>query len=346
MVTEVSLAKDTEAKLWDEIVENSPHGTIFHTWRWLKITEKYTKFQFYPLLIRTGDEVRGIFPIFHRSHLFISMIFSPPPHAAIPCLGPVIVDYEKQRLYKKELILTELQGAIDEYLHRQLKSNYVSIAFSPGLNDPRPFGWAGYRVSSAYDYETDLSCGSEIMWEQLPKNLRQNVNRAVKRGLSVEIGTERDVDALYEIMVRRYKEQDKFVHVPKEYLLDLYRSFDGSMRIFVAKFEGNVISGSIELFHKDKVTSWIGTPKPLINISPSPNDLISWEIIKYSIERKFRSYTTFGAAGDERLHAYYASKFNPELKMRYIVKKISFIARIAEKGFYHILNPVSDRIRR
>jgi hypothetical protein len=47
--------------------------------------------------------------------------------------------------------------------------------------------------------------------------------------------------------------------------------------------------------------------------TPSPNDLVIGESVRYVAEQGFRYYITMSAASDKRLHAYYVTKFNPVL---------------------------------
>ena len=39
---ELKIADETDQQNWDAIVERSPNGTLFHTWKWLKLLEKYS----------------------------------------------------------------------------------------------------------------------------------------------------------------------------------------------------------------------------------------------------------------------------------------------------------------
>ncbi len=117
------------------------------------------------------------------------------------------------------------------------------------------------------------------------------------------------------------------------------------MKIFVAKVDGEIVTGSIDLQYRDTHYSWIGNPKPKKPISPSPNDLLIWESVRYAHEQGFRYYVTMNAAGDKRLHSYYASKFDPELKAHFSVKKNSFLAGILETGYSDLIKPLKRRIK-
>jgi hypothetical protein len=51
------------------------------------------------------------------------------------------------------------------------------------------------------------------------------------------------------------------------------------------------------------------------------------------------------AAGDKRLHSYYASKFDPVLSVYFSVKKNTFLAGMFEKGYTRIMKPLDGRIK-
>ena len=345
MAIELKIADEKEVEEWDKLVDSSPHGTIFHTWKWLRIAEKHTNSKLYPIIGYKGTTPVGIFPLFYQKKVFLKIVFSPPPHAAILYLGPVLVDYDNRKQSKKETNFIDFQRQVDKFITEKLKANYISISLPPGLSDPRPFKWAGYEVEPAYDYVMDLSNGVEYIWQKnYEKKLRQNIERARRRGIYIEKGGKEELGVIHGLMEDRYAEQDKMVTVPKDYLLELYDSFYENIKIFVAKYEGEIVTGMIDVYYKDKVVSWIGNPRPRVKMSPSPNDLLNWEAMKYACEHGFKYYETIGAAGNERLHSYY-SKYNPELLMRFSAKKYSsFIPRLMEI-VYSKTKPVYQKIK-
>ena len=34
MSVELNIVSEKDAEEWDRLVDSSPHGTIFHTWKW------------------------------------------------------------------------------------------------------------------------------------------------------------------------------------------------------------------------------------------------------------------------------------------------------------------------
>jgi hypothetical protein len=345
MTIEICLAQNDDAKKWDEINANSPHGTLFHTWDWLKNTEKHTQTMLFPFIGSKSSTPIGIFPLFFQKKGPVRMVFSPPPHAALFYLGPVMGGYDTLKQEKREINYLGFQNSVEHFIRNELKANYVSISLPPGLRDPRPFIWSGYSFEPQYDYIIDLSIGLDSLLQKLDKKGRQNLNHAKKRGIRVELGGKKEYEKILDLMDIRYAQQGKNVTVSREYFLDLYEAYKDYLKIFVAILDDKVITGSIDFQYRDTHFSWIGNPKPKTRISPSPNDLLIWESVRYAFEQGLRYYVTMNAAGDKRLHSYYASKFDPELRAHFMVKKHSHLTGILEKGYTNITKPLKGKVK-
>jgi len=345
MTVEIRIAQKADAKEWDEINSKSPYGTIFHQWEWLKITEKHTQTTLYPLVGIKNNNPIGIFPLFFQKNGPVRMVFSPPPHAALFYLGPVMVGYDILKQERREINYFGFQNSVEKFINHDLKANYVSISLTPALQDPRPFTWSGYIVAPNYDYIIDVRMGLDHLLQALDKRGRQNLNHAKKKGITVEIGGKKEYEKILDLMEIRYAQQGKTLISPRQYYLDIYDAFKQKVKIFVAKYHGEVVTGSIDLQYKDSHYSWIGNPKPINPLSPSPNDLLIWESVRYAHEQGYKQYITMNAAGSKRLHSYYASKFNPKLNVHFTVKKNSYFTRILEKGYSSIIKPLKGKAK-
>jgi hypothetical protein len=344
MTIELRIAKNNDAEEWDSLISQSSHGTIFHMWNWLKITEKYTDTKLYALIGTKNDIPIGIFPLFFQKKGPVRMVFSPPPHAVLPYLGPVLAGYDALKQEKRENIFFNFQNSVEKFIINNLNAQYTSISLPPGLQDPRPFSWSGYLVEPNYDYEVDVTIGMDNLNKSLDRKQRSDLKRARERGMVVEIGTKKDFEIILNLLDIRYAEQAKIITASKKYLLDVYDAFKENIKIFVVKVDGEVLTGSIDIQYKDTLYCWIGNPKPKNPISPSPNDILINDMVKYASENAFKCYTTFGAAGDKRLHKYYASRFDPELKIRYNVLKKSYISGVLETAYTNILKPLRGTV--
>jgi hypothetical protein len=345
MTIEIQIANKDDALEWDRIISESPHGTLFHQWNWLKITEKHTQTRLYPIFgIKNGIPV-AIFPLFFRKRGPARMVFSPPPHAALFYLGPVLIGFGTLRQEKWEHMYVDFQNLVEKFIINELRANYISISLSPALQDSRPFTWSGYRIEPNFDYNVDLTQGIDSLYGTLNNRQRADLKKAKEMGMVVEMGEKNEFDKILDLMDIRYKQQAKVVTTSKDYLSDIYDMYNENLKIFVVKLGDEIVTGAIRLSFRENLYGWIGNPKPKNRISPSPNHLLFWKTIQYASEQGFNNYITMSAAGNERLHEYYAARFNPELKIRYIATKKSFLAGLSEKGYRDILKPLRGRIK-
>lgn len=345
MNAQLECVDKTNAGEWDRIVHESPHGTIFHTWKWLEIAGTHSGFTLHPLIGYVKGEPVGLIPLFHRKICGINLVFSPPPHLSLLYLGPVLCLNSLQQQKKKEETYVSFLDCVNDYIKRQLKAQYVQIFLPPKLSDPRPFTWSGYTVKPEYNYETDVCIGPETLYSNLPKKKRQQINGSYRRGITVEIGGKEELEEVYNLMVERYSEQGRQVLVPKKYLFEIYDAYSEYFVIFVGKYQDETITGVIDINYNNSLFSWIGNPKPPKKIPSSSNDIIQWEEIKYCCREGLTSYVTMGAAGNERLHTYYSSKFNPHLDVRFSAKKCSPYVRCIESGYTSIYKPMMNYLK-
>jgi len=344
MSIKLRVTEEDERDKWDAMVEASPHGAIFHTWKWLKIMEKHTGSKLYPLIGLKGTTPIGVFPLFYQKKFLIKAVFSPPPNMAIHHLGPLLVDYDNLKQDKKESIFIEFQKQVDDFISSELKPNYIHISSPSGLLDSRPFKWTGYQVEPMYNYLIDLSKGKDYVWGQFKKRLRQNINRAEKRGISIEEGSKEELEMIYDSFIARYEEQHKIPSLSKGYLLDLYEVFSPkNLNIFIAKYKEEFAGGIIDIYYKDKVVSWLGNAKANVD-GISPNEIVQWEAIKWAIEHGFKYYEELG--GNTPRLCPFKTKYNPNLSIYFSAKKYSsFFIKQLETVYRQMFKPVYEKLK-
>lgn len=345
MTVEIRIAQDDDVEEWDTIISKSSQGTLFHSWNWLKIIEKHTHMHLYPLIGMKDGRPIGAFPLFFQKKGPIRMIFSPPPHVSLPYLGPVLAEYGPLIQEKRENIYINFQESVDDFITNTLNINYISISLPPFLNDPRPFIWSGYSIKPNYDYSVDTSKGIDNLYKSLDYNKRAEIKKANEQGMIVDIGTKKEYEKILDLVDVRYAQQAKLFTVSKNYFSDVYESYKDSMIVFVVNINGEVATGIICFNYRGSLYGWVGNSKPKTRISPSPNHLLFWEIVRYASEHGFEKYVIMGAAGNERLHEFYAARFNPELKIRYAAVKKTLLTGAFEKGYSDIIKPLCGKIK-
>jgi hypothetical protein len=320
---------------WDSLLSRISYRTIFHNWKWLKLTEKHTHTKLYPLIGFNGTTPVGLFPIFYQKKGFFKLVFSPPSGAGVLYLGPLIIDYESMKQGKRESTLFEFLKAVDNFISSKLHANYVRIRSSPGLSDSRPFSWEGYEIKPFYTLMVDLTKDPDALWGNLDKEARRQISKASKEGVSVEEGVLEDLDFLQSSLDRRLNEQGSSSNITKPYLHDLFESFfPQNLKIFIAKYKGEKIGGLIILSYGNRAYFWVGGSKTNLK-GIYPNDLVHWETMKWAKQSGLRYYEVMDSGDSMRL-SNYKSQFNPDLSAWFSATKYSPSVTQIPAKLYHL----------
>lgn len=314
-------AGEDQQKEWDDIVASSSHGTIFHTWKWLRIVEKHTKMRFLPLMAYKGNELVALYPFFIQKRGIFSLAFSPPPQTYLLYLGPVIRGYDALKQDKKESLLLDIQESVDTLLISDMGCSFIRVNPSPGLYDSRYLVWTDFYVEPMYTYRIPLSNGAETIWSGFDRKLRVDINKAEREKVTVKEGDLDDLLAIAENLARRFQEQGMKPNDYRAYLTDLYSAFSPEhLKIFTASHNGQRVGGMVALCYNKVMYLWIGIPKFDVP-GLSPNDLVQWEGIKWACRNGY-SYYELMDGNNPRLRKYKA-KYNPDLCLWYTAEKYS-----------------------
>jgi lipid II:glycine glycyltransferase (peptidoglycan interpeptide bridge formation enzyme) len=317
---------------WDEIVDRSPNGTLFHSWKWLKIAEEYSKSKLFPLVFfddDNNDTPFGAIPLFYLTKSGMKFVFSPPPACSM-VLGPVFIDKD-YRQRKFLLTYVEFQASIDSFI-QGLGAHYTRIVTHHGLLDTRPFIWAGYAVSPLYTYMIDLSQGKENIWNNLSSSLRRHIRKAEESGVTV-INTAdiSALDYLYETLEKRYMESHTKLGTQKEYAYQLLQQFgDSVFQIPIAVHNGKTLAGHMSFNYKDTVTLWLGGSRDESD-KWSANSFLLWKVILKAIDDGFR-WIDMSGANTQHL-CLFKSGYDPSLFLYFEIRKTNLLGKIAQKAY-------------
>jgi hypothetical protein len=350
---ELKIASETDHQLWDTIVERSPNGTLFHTWKWLKLMEEYSSMKnygiksflflqqrsakLYPVLfIEKGNPI-GIFPVLFFRHPVLNICYSPPSNMGTTTyLGPLFLDINTMKPEKQQILTNDVLKEMDRFIKKTLHSKYVQINTPPGFEDCRAFKWRGYNVEPRYTYYIDLTVGTDVIWKAFNRSLRYYIEKARKEGITVTHGNKDDLFYIYDLLEERNR-----TPASKEYLSDIYDTFfPDQIKIFIAKTDSKRLSGIITIIYKDTVSFWVGAPSCSYK-GLSPNELVLWESIRWAAETGYKTFEIIGA--DEYSLFPFKRKFNgkviPYFHITWFSPGLKFLSSI-----YHSLKKYDKEI--
>ncbi len=321
--------------LWNRIVERSPQATITHTFDWLTIIEKHTGSELLLLTGNLGDEIIAAIPFFFRNARFSRTLSSPIRTAMIQNLGPVFPEYDILKQDKREFYFREFQKELDSYIDTKIKPNKIKITTSPHLLDARPYIWNGYKVVPRYNFVRNIQ-DLEGTWKGFKKQLRKNIEKAEKAGITVEEGGIDELQLIIGQLSARYHDQDIGFYTSNEYLVDLFHAFcPDNLKIFIAKMNGEPVTGIIVTAYRKKLSIWVGaTQTELKGIYPV--DLLQWKIMEWGNEHGYEYCEILGA--NVPSISYFKSRYNFDLEIYFEVRREDRMMEVMGGAYRTLIN--------
>jgi hypothetical protein len=161
---------------WDDLIDKSPHGTIFHYSWWLQTTA--ADFKIHVVRNEKGALVAGL-PIPFQRRRYLRLFHSP---LLTPYLGPVF-DLSEAATICDKLHFMRSHG---ELLAHSVKSfdsfRYVAGASAPDLQG---FLWAGFKVQLAFTFRFPATHSPEQITSGMTRTHLQKLKKAMRSNLSV-----------------------------------------------------------------------------------------------------------------------------------------------------------------
>ncbi|CAJ37288.1 GNAT family N-acetyltransferase [Methanocella arvoryzae] len=319
-----SIINDEE--VWDRFVDNSPYGTLFHKWKFLKIMEKYSRYQLLPYGIFKGKELACLFPLFYKAEKGLRFVASPPRQSIlyVPYLGYVMSrEFDGWKQHKKESFTCDIVHDINREISR-LSPNYTSIFPVPRCTDMRPFRWSGYTVDLGYTYITNLERTEEELWNSLTSNCRKDIRDLKDK--SLQFKAYNDVDRFFEVMRSVLaQEGPTFFHAQTpEYLKEIIAAFPENVKMNALYEDDTPLYISTTIEYNGRLLMWMaGSASDRYN----SGECFVWELLKDASRRGLKVAENWGT--EQRRLCNFKSKFNPSLEMTCIVRKTDGIGKLA-----------------
>ena len=302
-----------DKKRWDQFVEKSPQGLLFHKWDFLKTVERHSNYQFLPYCVYSGEELRCIFPFFiGRDRLGMTHMLSPPPlHLGVQIwyLGPAFEpNVQALKATAKQKIFDQVTDEVCKEIDT-IAPNFVEFATVPNFLDVRSFVWENYRAHLDFAYVIDLERSPDEIWASFSRDCRRRIKQVSAH--SPEIQQTNDVSALLDIWRGRFSELGVQVPLPSDsYLKELVATFPQEMTVYNLTIDGSLANAiACCVLQKERYFYWIGA----VNVRKDlgANDYLTWEVIRRAKSEGFKKLDL--GPGDRRL-AIYKAKFDPVLE--------------------------------
>ena len=275
--TEVQELCEANRAAWDAFVRRTPGGLPQHLSGWRDVLATTYGYQTHFLMVREGERVRGVMPLF-----------------AVP-----------SRLTGKRL-MTMPGGlcTVDDAAALPLLDRAGELAKENALNqvviqDSRT-KW-GSRETRSEEWQTNsdhvywlltLEESEETLWKRLDGNIRRQVRKARKNGLRAEIDRSGALLEPFYDMFSRFTHQVGTPIFGIDFLENVIAAFPGGFNIALVWHEEQPIAGYFQLEMGDTMVGMWGAALPQ-TLKLRSAYLALWEIMSDAIEQEF-SYLDMG----------------------------------------------------
>jgi hypothetical protein len=327
---EVRILIDSEYSLWDQLVDRSAQGTIFHSSKWITTVAKNLHIDHVIIGVFKGSYlIGGCFFYIKKIFNIFKIGYSDVPVTPFGGIITFIPNSNKVRVSEERehqiifIILEKLQT---------LKFSNISLMNNQFLSDIRPFKQQEWNERVNYTYVVSLE--KDIL-SNLSNKVRTNVRKAQKNGFTVE--KKYSPDLFWELSKLMYAKQSINIPFQKGYLFSLmemvHHTNSGDM--WIAKTQsGEPISALFILYDPHMAQAWVAANDPKFQ-NTGVISLIFFEAFTDLQKNGFEMINMMGA-NIPRLAKFYSS-FNPKLMPYYRVEK--------SQGVMRILNAVQSIIR-
>jgi len=318
---EVRTLESKEYPLWDNLVELSPNGTIFHTSQWLVSAgrESHVKTELFGAFLH-DQLVGGCAVHSHKVAVFFTSATTTLP--LTPYGGVIMQPHESSKIreiegYEWSIIQSLLSGIQKKHPH------FLTLTMSPQVIDIRPYTWRGWNESVSYSYIFSLSGN---ITESISKKVRWSINKAKKLGIVAKQKWDKDV--YWDLTLNTYLKQEKLPPISQNLLFSLIDIIQKNQwgEMWIAETtSGEAAAAEIVIWDHQMAYRWSAASHDQYKDTGATSFLL-FEMMTYLQGKGFKKFNMM-AANTPHLTKFISS-FNPELVPYYSVQKIMMCSRI------------------
>lgn len=303
-----------EYDLWDQLVDQSDQGSVFHSSKWITTVAHFLDLEYAIIGVFDGSDLKGGC-FFYIKELFHTYRRGMTDVELSPYGGIVFSSFKSKKVRSKEITKYQIASLILEKI-KELNLLSIRLINSPGLLDIRPFTWQGWNTKVYYSYI--LSLENDI-FSHVSHGVRQSIRKSRNYGMVVK--KEYNPEVYWQLTQLTWEKQNMKVPYKKELLFGLmeflYHENRGEMWIAETP-TGEAAAAAFCLTNSHMVQGWNGANNPQFKTT-GVNSQLHFEMFSDLQKRGYRQHNLM--AGNTPQLARFYSSFNPRLVPFYEVEK-------------------------
>lgn len=270
--TAVRIATDSDFPDCDRFIDSCAEGTFFHLSGWQKNIAKTFGYKPYSLMVKNGENVCGILPMF-----LIKGLLSGKAMVSIPfsVYGGICADSSEtaQLLLEEAKRITKEEGA--NYL--ELRNKAISVN--------------GLPTKDLYaTFIKELPQNKQDCLENLPRKCRAACRKGLSFGLEAKMGIDR-LKEFYDIYAVSVRNLGSPIF-PFTFLENLARQFKENVTVLSVTYRNKPIASVLAFLYKNTIMPYYAGSLPKY-FKYSPNNVMYLKLMEFGVENGYR-YFDFG----------------------------------------------------
>lgn len=292
-VAEGVTAREIDPGEWDQLLEQFPHHSVFHTRPWLSTIQAVHKART-RLIAAEDDQGRciAIWPVFETRKGPLRILGSPLPGWSTAYMGPLFADEQ------------HVPGALEALMSHPVFTRCSYFA-TKVFNDRYPVDLGPFGFKNVLNFETyclDLKPSDDALWDNLKSECRTQIRKARKLGIEVRQETDDAfIEPFWTMSVETFSVCSMQPTFTKPFLREMWQRLSkaDSVRVYSAWHEGERIAALVLPFDQHTMYYFVGGSYTRCRRLPAHN-LLHWEAITAAKRMGLSRYdfvSTLGGAG-------------------------------------------------
>ena len=283
-----------DKKIWQEFVDQHPHGNIFHTPEMFQVFAR-TKGHRPTLWAAVDNADGGNRPLALLLPVHVTLMDGPLHRfttRAIVYGGTLCVPGPYGEKALTRLLQFYRREAKGSALFTELRNLLDTSPLQPILNDN------GFVYADHLNYLVDLNRPAEAVLQSVGQRTRKKIRHALRQGEVIveECSRHEQVAICYQLLQKTYVA----AQVPLADRSLFEAAYDilyphGMVKFLLARIGDDYAAASVELIYKDRIYGWYGGMDRAYS-DYVPNELLLWHIFRWGAENGYKVYD-FGGAG-------------------------------------------------
>ena len=279
----IDILEQKDSQKWDSFIRSSNHSSVYHLHFFKTVIEKTYHHKSYYLVASEDNVLKGVLPLFViKSPVFGNALVSLP----FCDYGGIVTSDDtcgRKLLDKAAELAVSLKISEIEFRQTNEQKYFTDTICAGSLKLSKKTGKVRMKL--------ELPDNQDALFSTFPAKLRSQIRRPQKENCTGKNGGVELLDDFYDVFVHNMRDLGSPVHSKALMRNMLEASPDNRLFVIYHNATTPVACSMVCGFNDMAINPWASFKRTYQKISP--NMLLYWEMLCYSIEKKYK-YFDFG----------------------------------------------------